>query len=60
MIKKNAIRALCFALTFAFILSLCACKQKINIRFVDADGNDISLGGSVKTAVPAAETKPRR
>ena len=49
--KKNIVRVLSLLLVAAMIFAFAACTQKIEIRFVDKDGNDINIGA----VAPAAD-----
>ena len=42
--KKNIVRVLSLLLVAAMLFVCASCTQKIEVRFVDKDGNDISFG----------------
>ena len=50
--KKNILRVLSLVLVAAMLFAFAACTQKLEIRIVDKDGKDVSLGG----LIPAANT----
>ncbi|MBQ7639267.1 MAG: hypothetical protein IJS90_10245 [Clostridia bacterium] len=54
--KKNVVRVLSLLLVASMLFAFASCTQKIEIRFVDKDGNDISLGGAVPANNDATET----
>ncbi len=44
LMKKNIVRVLSLLLVAAMLFVCASCTQKIEVRFVDKDGNDISFG----------------
>lgn len=50
--KKNILRVISLVLVAAMLFAFTACTQKIEIRIVDKDGNDVNLG----SVLPAANT----
>lgn len=56
LMKKNIVRVLSLVLVAAMIFAFASCTTNLNIRFVDKDGNDISIGAiSPATEAPATD-----
>ena len=42
--KKNILRVVSLLLVATMLFAFCSCTQKVEVRFVDKDGNDINIG----------------
>ena len=47
--KKNLLRVLSLALVACMLFAFTSCSQTIYVRFVDKNGNDVSIGGIAST-----------